>query len=264
MEARPFALAVLAAALAGTAGSRPALSQVVPVDLELVLAVDVSSSVDLNEFHLQMQGLSEAFRHPDVIGAIESAGDLGIAVSLIQWSDWPRQRRSIEWTHIRGRPDAEAFADRVRRAARYGDGGSTGLGGAIRFGIAEIESNRFDGTRRTIDVSGDGVANQGAAPSDYRDRAVALGIVVNGLAILNDNPQLDRYYMGNVIGGHSAFVIAADDYYDFAEAILRKLVREIAGPPLAGRPPPGPLRVASPDFRAAGPGRGQSGPTPRH
>jgi len=207
-----------------------------PVDLELVLAVDVSSSVDGEEFELQIKGLAEAFRNPAVVDAIELAGENGIAVALVQWSSWNSQQLSVDWMRVGDPGSAAAMADRIAAAARFGDGGSTAIAGAIRFSTRQFEINGYEADRRAIDISGDGAANQGAQPSQYRDIAVASGITINGLAILNDNAQLDDYYAGHVIGGNAAFVMRATDYRDFAEAILHKLVREIAGPPIAGRP----------------------------
>jgi len=209
-----------------------------PVDLELVLAVDVSSSVDGEEFALQVKGLADAFRNPAVLDAIELAGERGIAVALVQWSSWNSQRLSVDWMRIGDSASAAAMADRIAAAPRFGDGGSTAIAGAIRFGTRQFEINGYEAERRAIDISGDGAANQGAQPSQYRDIAVASGITINGLAILNDNAQLDDYYAGHVIGGNAAFVMRAIDYRDFAEAILHKLVREIAGPPIAGRRAP--------------------------
>ncbi len=215
------------------------------VDLELVLAVDVSSSVDLQEFHLQMKGIAHAFRSQEVIDAIELAGPLGIAVSLIQWSDWKNQDLSIDWMHIDGPDAATKFADEVERVSRFGTGGSTAIAGAIQFAVRQLEINRFDAKRRSIDISGDGSANQGAQPGDFRDFAVAQGITVNGLTIMNDNLRLDDYYLTHVIGGYASFVVRAEDYHDFAEAMLHKLIREIAGPPIAHVPARGEYQQAA-------------------
>ncbi|MCP4327743.1 MAG: DUF1194 domain-containing protein [Alphaproteobacteria bacterium] len=228
------------------------------VDLELVLAVDVSSSVDLQEFHLQMKGLAQAFRDPAVLDAIELAGPNGIAVSLIQWSDWYNQELSIDWMHINDAAGAAVFATEIDGVARYGNGGSTAIAGALQFATRQLEINDYDAARLAIDVSGDGSANQGAQPGDFRDIAVAKGITINGLTILNDNFRLDDYYINNVIGGHAAFVVRADDYFDFAKAILHKLVREIAGPPVAIGPLNGPTQTASGVLAAPTPNRENS------
>ena len=229
---------LIAAVLVSAAAARAQLREgtILPVDLELLLAVDVSSSVDGGEFELQMKGLADAFRNPAVLDAIELAGERGIAVALIQWSSWNSQRLSVDWMRVGDPASAAAMADRIAATPRFGDGGSTAIAGAIRFGTRQFEINGFEAERRAIDISGDGAANQGAQPSQYRDIAVASGITINGLAILNDNAQLDDYYLNYVIGGNAAFVVRAIDYRDFAAAILHKLVREIAGPPIAGRP----------------------------
>jgi len=232
-------IALIVAVFALAPGARAQIQPLVtaPVDLELVLAVDVSSSVDGEEFRLQMQGLAAAFRDPAVLGAIEIAGERGIAVALVQWSSWNAQRLSVDWMRIDDTASAAVMAGKIAAAPRFGDGGSTAIAGAIRFGVRQFEINPYEGTRRAIDISGDGAANQGAQPSQYRDIAVASGITINGLAILNDNAQLDVYYLSEVIGGNAAFIVRATDYRDFAAAILHKLVREIAGPPIAGLPP---------------------------
>ena len=208
-----------------------------PVDLELVLAVDSSSSVSPGEFNLQMQGLASAFRSPDVQSAIQVAGDLGIAVAMVQWSDNRKQTVAIDWQMVRDPSSAEAFAREIDNTPRYLIGGGTAIGGAVNFSARQLGINGFEGRRKVIDVSGDGRTNQGAHPSRIRDLAVAAGITVNGLAILNEDLYVDRYYLYNVIGGTGAFVMTATDYEDFAEAILAKLIKEIAGVPIAARPP---------------------------
>lgn len=210
-----------------------------PVDLELVLAVDTSSSVSPGEFNLQMQGLAEAFRNPAVHGAIEAAGDLGIAVSMVQWSDNRKQTLAIKWTMVHDGASAEAFAREIDNTPRFLIGGGTAIGGAINFSVRQIQINRFEGRRKVIDISGDGRTNQGSNPARARDDAVAQGITINGLAILNEDALVDRHYLANVIGGTGAFVMRADDYADFARAIIEKLIKEIAGVPIAARPPEG-------------------------
>jgi hypothetical protein len=195
-----------------------------PVDLELILAVDSSSSVSPDEFSLQMQGLANAFRDPAVHAAIQAAGDLGIAVAMVQWSDNRKQTLAINWT------------------PRYLIGGGTAIGGAVNFSAHHLRINPFEGRRKVIDVSGDGRTNQGSNPARARDDAVAQGITINGLAILNEDALVDRHYLANVIGGTGSFVMQADDYADFARAIVEKLIKEIAGVPIAALPPGGPAR----------------------
>ncbi len=217
----------------------PAVAQERPVDLELVLAVDASASVSSEEFDLQVRGLAEAFRHRSVGQAIRAAGDLGVAVALVQWADYRQHALSIDWTVVRDAADARQFAkqvDGVRRSVA----GSTAIGGALEFAILQLGGNGFVGRRKVIDISGDGRSNQGPAAWLVRNFAVARGITVNGLAILNEDPTLDRYYVTNVIGGPGAFVMTANDYAAYRLAILAKLVKEIYGPPTAARPlPPG-------------------------
>jgi hypothetical protein len=209
-----------------------------PVDLELVLAVDTSMSVAPDEFALQVAGYARAFRQPEVLQAIRAAGVNGIAVALVQWGDSYQQRVSVDWTWVGDPGSAADFADRVAAAGRQFNGPGTALATALGYCLGLFEGNGYEGPRRVVDVSGDGRDNRGPRVTESRDRAVAAGITVNGLAILNDEPFLDRYYERQVIGGSDAFVVAAADYRDFADAVIRKLVREIAGPPLAGAPRP--------------------------
>ena len=203
-----------------------------PVDLELVLAVDASSSVSAEEFDLQMRGLAEAFRHPAVAGAIQASGDLGVAVSLVQWADNRRQFLSIGWHLLQDSSSAVRFADVIDQTARSMVGGGTAIGGAIKYGLRQLEINGYEGRRKVIDVSGDGRTNQGARAADVRDIAVSAGVTINGLAILNEDPYIDRYYLYHVIGGTGAFVMTATDYQDFFKAMLEKLIKEISGVPL--------------------------------
>ena len=207
------------------------------VGLELILAVDSSSSVSAAEFDLQMKGLASAFRNRSVLAAIQSTGDLGIAVSVVQWSDNRKQFVAIDWRHVFDIESAETFAKEIDEAPRFLVGGGTALGGAISFSMRQFGRNDFDGRRQVIDVSGDGRTNQGAHPARIRDAAVAAGITINGLAILNEDLYVDRYYQFNIIGGTGAFVMTASDYQDFATAILEKLVKEISGVPVASLPP---------------------------
>lgn len=205
-----------------------------PVDLELVLAVDISSSVSTDEYNLQMGGLADAFRDPLVAAAIRAAGNLGVAVALIQWSDNRRQFVSVEWALLRDRASTNAFADEIAAAPRLVvAGGGTAIGGAVKFGAAQLEDNGYLGLRRVIDVSGDGRTNQGRPDRPLRDAAVARGITINGLVILNEEPALDSYYRDHIIGGAGAFVMTTMDFSSYARAILAKLVREIAGTPVA-------------------------------
>lgn len=205
------------------------------VDLQLVLAVDGSASVDPEEFQLQKRGIYEAFLHPDVIRAIRQAGNLGIAVSVVQWSGPRQQVTAVDWALVRDEKSAAGLSDRVRAMPRYA-AGMTYIAGAIRFSAARIEDSPFEGSRRVIDVSGDGPGDAGSSRAE-RDRAVARGITINGLviyAIDSDrgklaNEELHDHYAKYVIGGPGAFLMKANDYEDYRTAIRRKLVREITG-----------------------------------
>ena len=227
--------AALAYLLIACNGARPANAQTVvdqtPVDLELALSVDVSSSVTLQEYNLQMIGIAAAFRHPDVIAAIENLQPSGIAVCLIHWSGSVRQKVAVAWALVKDGPTAKALARRIENVERSFIG-ETSVGRALAFSAREIATNGFSGRRMTIDLSGDGDASYGPRARKYRDEIVEHGITINALAILADDPGLADYYRDNVIGGPGAFVMAADDYEDFARSILHKLVREIV-PPVA-------------------------------
>ena len=133
---------------------------------------------------------------------------------------------------------AARFSEEIENTPRFLIGGGTALGGALSFAMRQFETSGYQGRRKVIDVSGDGLTNQGAHPSRMRDKAVDAGITINGLAILNEDIYVDRYYEYNVVGGTGAFVMSAASYEDFATAILEKLVKEIAGVPIAARPLP--------------------------
>jgi hypothetical protein len=235
-EWRPGAVAGSLAVLAWLAAA-PAAAE--PVDLELVLAVDTSSSVNYDEFGLQMRGLAEAFRHPAVLQAIEVGAPGGLAVAMLQWSGEASQAPAVDWHVVRDRASAEVFAEAIDLTPRLVIGGATAIGSALAVATAWLEENPYEGTRRAIDVSGDGRTNQGPWTALAREQANAKGIVVNGLAILNEEPRLDRYYSAAVIGGPGAFLVTADDFDDFSRAIVRKLVTEIGGQPMVRAPQPG-------------------------
>jgi len=160
-------------------------------------------------------------------------------VTLIQWSDFVRHRKAVDWTLVRDGAGAAALADDIAAAGRVIAGGGTAIYGVINFALHELDTNGYDGRRRVIDVSGDGRSDLLVPTTAARDRAVARGVAINGLVILDDEPQLDRYYRANVIGGAQAFVLAIDDFEDFAAAIVTKLIREIAySPPVSSVPLP--------------------------
>jgi hypothetical protein len=212
------------------------------VDLELVLAADISESMDPAEAALVRQGFVNALRHPSVIDAIER-GRLGrIAITYIEWAGDQFQRTVVGWTEVADAESAGAFAAALEQAA-IGLMQYTSISGAIAYAARSFDDNGFRG-ERVIDVSGDGPNNRGVLVNLARDRAVADGITINGLPILNDRPnrygyprlpELDLYYEDCVIGGPGAFMIVAEGFEDFARAILAKMLREIAGraPPAA-------------------------------
>ena len=208
-------------------------------DLELALLVDVSASVSDEEFRLQAVGLAVAFRSPAVLEAIRATVNSGIAVGVLQWANRENQRMSVEWTLLRGDADALALAARIAAMPRLISGGHTALGSALAYALRELESNRFAGLRRVIDVSGDGRANDGLPLRAVREEVLEHRVTINGLAILNELPLLDRYFRDRLIGGEGAFVMVAQDYPDFAEAMAVKLEREIRAVPLAQKRRPG-------------------------
>ena len=222
-----------------------------PVDLELVLALDASGSIDGEEFKQQAAGLASAFRDPRVLAAIEAAGEDGVAISVVQWAGAYSQTVAIDWQLVRDSSSAEVFAQRLDGLDRRFVEPRTSIAAAIDFARRQLRDNGFAGQRQVVDISGDGRHNQGVPPSVERDRAVAEGVTINGLAILDQDPSLEAHYRGSVIGGSGAFVIGIGSFADFAEAIVRKLVREISGSPIARRA--GPLDSAEPAHRSRGP-----------
>lgn len=230
----PFTPTVLALALALAVmpGSSPA-ARAEPVDLELILAVDSSASVDYAEFNLQLEGLAYAFRDPDLIAAIGNGGVGAIAVTLMEWASIGRQEVVVPWTRIANEAEAAAFADRVDRSPRHIQTGATSIASAIRAANALFDGNGYEGARRTIDVSGDGYNNQGEALVMARAAVLATGTTINALAIENQVPGLANYFEAQLIGGTGAFVIRAEDYRDYLGQIRRKLLREIQAPPMS-------------------------------
>lgn len=202
-------------------------------DLALCLAVDGSASVDFAEFGLMMGGIAHALRDPE-IGAAFAAGPRGAAlIALLLWSGPGAREVLLPWTRIAGAADAAAFGDAVAGAPRIVPAGGTAIGEAIAAGLALLAQAPGEPARLVLDLSGDGPSNAGRAPGPIRDLGVAAGITVNGLAVLNEEPDLVAHYAEHVIGGPGAFVMDCADYADFAEAIRRKLLREARGAPVA-------------------------------
>lgn len=213
----------------------------VPVDLALVLAVNTSGSVSDNRMALQTNGYAAAFRAPQLLGAVRK-GRLGrIAASFVQWSNADRQILAVNWTVIDDAASAQGFGRAVAEAV-YPTPGWTSISGAIDYSTSLFAHSLVAPTRRVIDVSGDGPNNDGRPVTAARDAAVAAGITINGLPILELEPRLDSYYRDNVVGGPDAFILAVRDLADFAAAVLRKLLVEVAGgdvpPRRHGRPGP--------------------------
>jgi hypothetical protein len=210
-------------------GSQRSPAQDVAVDLELALAVDGSRSIDEDEFALQLQGIATAFRDPAFLAALHSAAPRGIAVTLVQWAGYDHQAHVVAWQHVSDAHSAAAFADQVLAAGRRLEPGPTGIGSAIRYSYQLMDANGFAGARRVIDISGDGYNNSGNRPEIARDEALALGVTINGLTVMNEIPGLDRYFLTRVIGGPGAFVVEALDFEQFANAFKLKLIREVRG-----------------------------------
>ena len=246
----PSVLRVLiAVGIAAVFALPPRLGVAETVDLQLVLAADVSRSVDENEFQLQRQGYAAAFQDPRVIRAIRS-GKIGkIAVCFFEWSGVLAQRVIVDWTVIADDESAGAFADALLRAPRpFAE--RTAIGVAIDHAMSLFERSGHESERRTIDVSGDGTNTNGREPAIARADAVAAGVTINGLVILSPEPMpwnpwhthppggLDEYYRQNVVGGPGAFVMVVEDFNSFAFAIANKLIREIALLEIPDRPIP--------------------------
>ena len=218
--------------LAGSAvgGRLPgAAAQPVGVDLALVLAVDRSWSVDNYEYQLQMRGLAGAFRRPEIQRAIANGEAGRIVVASVQWSHEANQALSVPWTLIAGGRDADAFAAVLEATPRQVVDGATAIGAVMEYCAGLLRDSPVAARRKVIDISCDGRSNRGTRPEVARDRIVAGGMTINGLAILDEWPTLDLYFQRQVVGGPDHFVIVANDYAAYGRAIYRKLLREITG-----------------------------------
>ena len=215
-------LAPLAAAGPGRADERGA------VDLELVLAVDASGSVNQRRFELQKQGYVAAFRDPRVLKAIRTGANSAIAATMVQWTGPNQQVQVVPWGVIRDDGTARAFSQRIENAPRQLFGGGTSISGAIDNALTLFTPGTS--ARRVVDVSGDGANNRGRPAADARDDAIRAGITINGLPILEIERDLEEFYRSNVIGGANAFLVVANTFEEFGDAIIKKLVTEIAAP----------------------------------
>ncbi len=222
-------IVLLAASVAGAQNRLAAPKPAAPdVAVALVLAVDTSGSVSMGRFELQKEGYAAAFRNRQVLNAIRSLATRSIAVTMMQWTGPFLHVVVADWALIKDETSADAFAAAVEAAPRRLFGGGTSISGAIDFSRLLLAQSPFRPLRRIIDVSGDGSNNSGRDVAAARDEAVRDGIAINGLPILAVEPGLDIYYRDHVIGGPGAFMIPAKDYDSFADAVLRKLINEIA------------------------------------
>lgn len=219
--------AIIAAVLASTGllWTGFALAQR-PAALELVLAIDASTSIDGDLFDFQLRGHAAAFRDPKLVEAISASGG-GIAVTLVQWSDPSAFRILIPWTEVGDPSGAASLADAIDALPRRPLRGSTGIGAAMLNAAGLFRHDAESGPRRVIDIVSNGYSNIGITPDAARERVVAQGITVNGLVILDEVPWLADYFAAHVIGGPSAFVAVADSVASFGRAILDKLIWEI-------------------------------------
>jgi Protein of unknown function (DUF1194) len=229
-----FAFALLAL----TAFHLPALAGE-PVDLLLVLAADVSRSVEQPKFQLQREGYAAAISDPRVLKAITSGPHQRIALCFVEWSGAGAQKIVIDWTVIGDAEDARRFGDQLTEAPRsFAD--RTSISAAIDFAVTLFDHAPYASSRRVIDISGDGTNNAGRPVVDARYEAVARGITINGLVILTETPQfgmadhtnpeggLENYYRDNVIGGPGTFVLVAENFNVFGQAIIRKMIAEVS------------------------------------
>jgi hypothetical protein len=210
-----------------------------PVDLALALVADVSRSIDDKEFVLQKEGYVAAFTDPNVLAAIRGGAIGAIAVCYIEFAGNGQVRKVLDWSLIRDAASAQDFAGRIAEAPRSAYG-FTAISAGIDRAVSSFEESGFAAGKRVIDVSGDGTNNSGRSVTQSRDAALALGITINGLTIINDHPQsyifahvqppggLTNWYRENVIGGPGAFVLEVHDFHSFGEAMTRKLITEIA------------------------------------
>jgi hypothetical protein len=225
--------------LAGVAAVPAAAAAAEQVDLLLVLAADVSRSVDNAKFQLQREGYAAAISDPRVLDAIRSGRNGRVGLTFVEWSGAGSQRVLIDWTTIGDAETARGFGDRLLEAPRsFAD--RTSISGAIEFAMGQLARAPYESARRTIDVSGDGTNNAGRDVTLARDEAVAQGVTINGLVILSETPLawnpdhtnppggLQNYYRNNVIGGPGAFVLVAENFNSFGQAIVKKMIAEVA------------------------------------
>lgn len=235
---RMLALA-LCACLAAPAARAAEPPEAGHVDVALVLVSDVSRSIDDSEFRLQKEGYHAAFTNPDVVAAIRGGPMGAIAVAYVEFASAGDVRTVLDWSVIHDAASAAAFADRLAAAPRS-FWGRTAIGAGIATAMDDLAASGYPAARQVIDVCGDGTSNAGPDVEQMRDRAVAAGITVNGLTIINDHPVswayahvqppggLTAWYRAHVTGGPGSFVLEIHDFASFGQAMTRKLVDEIA------------------------------------
>jgi hypothetical protein len=240
MRTTTVTLALIAGILGAVTGCPTARAE--SVDMLLVLAADVSRSIDEDEFNLQRKGYAAAITDPRVLRAIVSGRNHGIAVTFVEWSGAADQNVVVDWTVVRDEEAAAGISATILSAPRSFLG-RTSISAAIDFAMQRFAGAPAESDKRIIDISGDGTSNAGRAITEARDEAVAAGVTINGLAIINTqanpgyafhtNPPggLPKYYEDNVIGGPGAFMLQVENFGTFAEAITRKLLTEIAETP---------------------------------
>jgi len=236
------AFLVVCVALTGLAPLDPALAEDDQVDLLLVLAADISRSVDEKKFRLQREGYAAALTDPKVVRAM-AAGPRGrIALCFMEWASDGEQITIVDWVPVGSDAQAQDVARRIREAPRAYMG-RTSISTAIDTSMGHLARSPFQASRRVIDVSGDGTHNSGRPVQVARDAALAQGVTINGLVILSEvplptNPMhthppggLTAYYENNVIGGPGAFVVEAENFQSFGQSLISKLIKEIAVAP---------------------------------
>jgi hypothetical protein len=214
----------------GAADEDAARAPPAAVDLALVLAVDVSESVDAEKYELQHEGIARAFENPQLVSALAAGENGAIMILVMEWSDRDKQVVTADWTRVGNADQAAAFARRVRATRRTSDG-LTAIGDALLAAAAQFERLSGPAARKVVDLSGDGIANIGPSPKDVRNVLVGRGITINGLPILTEEPWLDQYYKDYVIGGPGAFLMQTEDFQSFAAAMLNKLLAEVVALP---------------------------------
>ena len=227
-----FAACAMLAVAAGPSTAAEAQPQ---VDVALVLAVDVSSSVDEGEAGIQRAGYIAALRDPKVADAIRGGLVGRIALTYVEWASPTDQRQLIPWREISDAASANAFADELQKAP-YKPGSTTSISGGIDFCVQLLEKSGIRAVRRIIDMSGDGYSDYGRPVKAARDAAIKAGIIVNGLPVMNERaayrtkipPDLDKYYTDNVTGGRGSFTLVVRRLEDFNKLVLQKLILEIA------------------------------------